>query len=90
MRIPIYTQTEEVAGGCGTTSAQHRRATSSIRLHVFSSHKPHPHSQVSAARTTGAPLEGLPCYPLPARSQQSKGFVGKSFQELRPKPGNPR
>jgi hypothetical protein len=77
MRIRVHTQTEEVAGGRSATSAQPPRATASFTARLSSSHGPHSNSRVFAVGTTGAPLESLRCYPLSARSQKRKGFVGR-------------
>ena len=77
MRIPVHTQTEEVAGGRSATSSQPRRATASLTARLSSSHGPHPSSPFFAFGTNGAPLEGLRCYPLSARSRKRTRFVGK-------------
>ena len=83
MRIPVHTQTEEVAGGRSATSAQPRRATSSFIPRFSFSHRPHPNPWFSAFGTTGAPQESLRCYPLSAHSQKRKVFVGKPTQKPR-------
>lgn len=83
MRIPVHAQTEEVAVGRSATSAQPRRATASLTARLSSSHGPHPSSPFFAFGTTGAPLESLRCYPLSARSQKQKKFVGKPSQKPR-------
>jgi hypothetical protein len=77
MRIPVHTQTEEVAGGRSATSSQPRRATASVTARLSSSHTPHPNSRASAARTNGTPQEGLLFAPLSARSPNRTRFVGK-------------
>ena len=76
MRIPVHTQTEEVADGRSATSAQPRRATSSFIPRFSFSHGPHPNPSFSAFGTTGAPQESLRCYPLSARSQTREIFLG--------------
>src|SRR5260370_2384067 len=48
MNVGASTQTEEVAGGRGTTPAQPGPATASFTPRLFSSHRPHPNSRVSA------------------------------------------
>jgi hypothetical protein len=77
MRIPVHAQTEEVAGGRSTTSAQPPHATLVPATIVSSPHTPHPIRSSSLSDTPGALLEGLRCYPLSARSQKQKRFVGK-------------
>lgn len=77
MRIPVHAQTEEVAGGRSATSAQPPHATLVPASKVFSPHTPHPIGSSSHLDTPGALLEGLRCYPLSARSQKQKRFVGK-------------
>ncbi len=83
MRIPVHAQTAEVAGGRSATSAQPRRATASFTARLSSFHGPHSNSRAFALGTTGAPLESLRCYPLSARYQKQKNFVGKPSQKLR-------
>ena len=82
MKVTVHTHTKEVAGGRLATSSQPQRATASFTPRLFSSHGPHPNSQASATGTNGALLEGLRCYPLSARSQKLKRFMGKPFREL--------
>jgi len=77
MRIPVPTQTQEVAGGRRATSSQPRRATAALTPQLYSSARPHPNSRASATGTTGAPHEGLRFAPLSARSQKLKRFAGK-------------
>ena len=81
MRIPVHTQTEEVAGGRSATSAQPPRATLVPATKVSSPHTPHPIRSSSLLDTPGALLEGLRCYPLSARSRKRKRFVGKTLTE---------
>jgi len=90
MKVRVYTQTKEVAGGRSATSSQPQRATASFTPRLFSSHEPHPNSWASATGTNGALLEGLRCYPLSARSQKRKRFVGKPFRKLSPELRNSR
>jgi hypothetical protein len=77
MRIREHTQTEEVAGGRGATSAQPPRTTLVPATKVFSSRTLHLIRSSSLLDTPGALLEGLRCYPLSARSQKHQMFVGK-------------
>jgi hypothetical protein len=86
MRIPVHAQTEEVAGGRSATSAQPPRATLVPATKVSSPRTLHPIRSSSLPDTPGALLEGLRCYPLSARSQKRKRFVGKPS----PKPRNSR
>ena len=86
MKIPVHTQTEEVAGGRRATSSQPRRATAALKPRLCSSRRPHPNSRASATGTTGAPHEGLLFAPLSARSQMLKRLMGKPSR----KPGNSR
>ena len=83
MRIPVHTQTEEVAGGRSATSAQPRRATAALRTKVCSPHPPHPNRSASPPEQPGAPQEGLRCCsafrPLP---ETPKRFVEKPFPKL--------
>jgi hypothetical protein len=84
MRIEVHTQTEEVAGGYSAKSAQPRRATSSFTARLSSFHTPHPKPPFFAFGTTGAPQEGLRCFPLSALSQTREMFLGTPL----PKPRN--
>ena len=77
MRIPLHAQTEEVAGGRSATSAQPPRATLVPTTKVFSPPTLYPSRSSSLPDAPGALLEGLRCYPLSARSQKRKRFVGK-------------
>ena len=83
MRIPVHAQTEEVAGGRSATSAQPPRATPVPATEVSFPRTPHPIRSSLLPDTPGALLEGLRCYPLSARSQKQKWFVGKPSQKLR-------
>ena len=74
MRIPVQTQTQEVAVGRRATSAQPRHATAFSNAPLSSSRTPHPNSRASATRTNGAPHEGLLFALLSARSQKRKGL----------------
>jgi hypothetical protein len=77
MRTPVHAQTEEVASGRSATSAQPPHATLVPATKVSSPHMPHPIGSSSLPDTPGALLEGLRCYPLPARSRKRRRFVGK-------------
>jgi hypothetical protein len=86
MRIPVHAQTEEVAGGRSATSAQPPHATLVPVTKVSSPPTLHPIRSSSLPDAPGALLEGLHCYPLSARSEKQKRFVGKPS----PKPRNSR
>ena len=76
MRIPVHTQTEEVAGGRRATSAQ-PRAPAPLCCIGFPPHRRHiPTHGFSPLELTGAPLEGLLFAPLSARSQKRKALSG--------------
>ena len=86
MRIPVHTQTEEVADGRSATSAQPPRATLVPATKISSPPPLHPIRSSSLPDTPGALLEGLHCYPLSARFEKQQRFVGKPS----PKPRNSR
>jgi len=83
MKIAVHTQTEEVAGRRGATSAQPRHASADLTPELYSSRRPHPNPGISATGTNGAPHEGLLFAPLSARFQRQKTFVGETLLELR-------
>jgi len=84
MRVPVHTQTEEVAGGRSATSARPPRATLLPATKVSSPHTQHPIRSSSLLDTPGALLGGLLCCPLSARSRKLKRFVVKPFPKLSP------
>lgn len=71
-------RTQEVAGGHGATSAQARRATADLTAKLCPGRWPHPDRMASAPGTTGAPHEGLLTAPVPARSPNPSGILGKT------------
>jgi hypothetical protein len=83
MRIPVLTNTEEVAGGRRATSAQPRRASAAPLPRLSSSQTPRPNSPVFATRTNGASHEGLLFAPLSTRSQKRKSLIGTPSLEPR-------
>lgn len=83
MKVGVSTHTEEVAGGRSATSAQPPRATPVPATKVSSPPTLHPIRTTSLLDTPGALLEGLRCYPLSARSQKRKRFVGKPSRKPR-------
>jgi hypothetical protein len=86
MKISVHAQTEEVAGGRSATSAQPPHATLVPATKVSSPPTLRPIRSSSLPDTPGALLEGLRCYPLPARSWKRTRFVEKPS----PKPRNSR
>jgi hypothetical protein len=69
VRISLYRQTQEVAGGHLATSAQPPRATFVFSLRLLPPFTPQPFPSDLATGTNGALLEGLRCLtasrPLP-------------------------
>jgi hypothetical protein len=83
MRVTAQNEAQEVAGGRRTHSAQARHATAALTPQLRSSQWPHPDSRESAARTTGAPHEGLLFAPLSARSQKPNCLAGEPSRKRR-------
>jgi hypothetical protein len=73
----VHTRTEDAAGERSLESAEPRHATAAPPPQLHSAARSHPNSLGSAARTTGAPQEGLLFARLCTRSQKHAMFVRK-------------